>query len=114
MASIAAFFRQCTPGGVYLIAGTPAYWRTSSNDMDQNLEFVNVWLSEFDAISPWMVGRFSDEHEAENFAEVVLKPDADLLKQRNKQGIGRKIDYIPVVFPGGSVSGSIYSLCRLY
>jgi hypothetical protein len=104
VAAIAAFFRQNTPGGAYLIAGTPAHWRTSSRDADRNPAFLDVWLNEFDAISPQSVGHFSDEREADAFAEDVLKPDVDFLKQRAEQGVGKRIDYLPVVFPGTSVS----------
>jgi hypothetical protein len=96
--------RELPVFGVYLIAGTPAHWRTSSSDADPNSEFVDVWLNEFDAISPWTVGRYSNEDEADRFAEDNLKGDVEFLKKRNEQGSGSKVDYMPVVFPGGSVS----------
>jgi hypothetical protein len=104
VAAITTFFRNNTPGGAYIIAGTPTYWRTSTNDADRNPQFVDVWLNEFDAISPWTVGRYGNEDEADKFAEERLKEDVELLKKRDEQGTGRKVDYIPVVFPGGSVS----------
>jgi hypothetical protein len=86
------------------MAGTPAYWRTSSNDADRNPEFLDVWLNEFDAISPWTIGRYGNEEEADRFAEKNMKGDVELLKKRNEEGSSRKVDYIPVVLPGGSVS----------
>ena len=104
VAAVASFFRNNTPGGAYLIAGTPAHWRTSSSDADPDPGFVEVWLNEFDAISPWTVGRYGNEDEADRFAEERLKGDVELLRKRSEQGSGSKIDYIPVVFPGGSVS----------
>ena len=107
--AVAAFFRRNTPGGAYLLAGTPAHWRTSSRDADLNPALLDVWLNEFDAISPQSVGHFRDEREADAFAEEVLKPDVELLKHRVEQGVGKKIDYIPVVFPGASVSARIAS-----
>jgi hypothetical protein len=91
-----------TPGGVYLIAGTPAHWRTSSGDADRNAEFVKVWLNEFDSISPWTVGRYGDGCAADKFAEEQIRGDLDLLRKHNEEG-GRKLEYMPVILPGGSV-----------
>jgi len=95
-------FRNVTPGGAYIMAGVPAYWRTSEGDADRNPEFLTVWLNEVDAISPWTIGRYSSEHEADLFAENRMKGDSELLKKRADEGF-RKVDYVPVVFPGGSV-----------
>ncbi|KAJ2933265.1 hypothetical protein H1R20_g3825, partial [Candolleomyces eurysporus] len=100
--NIAQFFRNATPGGVYLMAGTPTHWRTGDGDADRNPEFIDVWLNEFDAISPWTIGRFKTEDEADNFAEGRMKADADLIQRRNSEGRWKRVDYIPVVFPGGS------------
>jgi hypothetical protein len=101
--SVISFFRNSTPGGAYIFGGAPAYWRTSSNDADRNPGFLNVWIDEFDAISPWTVGRYTSEDEADNFAETNLIGDVDLLKKRTEQG-HKRVDYVPVVLPGGSVS----------
>jgi hypothetical protein len=102
--AITAFFRNTTPGGVYIVAGTPSYWRTSMGDADRNPDHVNVWLNDFDAISPWSVGRYGNEAESDRFTEERTKGDVELLRKRNEESSGRKVDYIPVVFPGGSVS----------
>ena len=102
--AIANFFRSATPGGAHIMAGTPAHWRTAESDADRNPEFLDVWLNEFDAISPWTVGRYGNEQEADDFAETKMKGDTELIKKRNEEGIYRRIDYIPVVLPGGSVS----------
>jgi hypothetical protein len=99
--AVTSFFRSSTPGGAYIIAGTPAHWRTSESDADRNPEFLDLWLNEFDAISPWTVGRYSNEDDADRFAEEKIKPDIELLKKRADEG-HKKIDYIPVVLPGGS------------
>lgn len=85
------------------MAGTPAHWRTAESDADRNSEFLDVWLNDFDAISPWTVGRYNSERDADNFAETKMKGDVELLKKRNEEGRWRKVDYIPVVLPGGSV-----------
>lgn len=106
--SIAHFFRNATPGGAYLMAGTPTHWRTAEGDADRNPEFVDVWLNEFDAISPWTIGRYKTEEEAEAFCEHKMKADANLIKRHNEGGRSRRVDYIPVVFPGGSVSHPLF------
>ncbi|KAH0590020.1 hypothetical protein H2248_000198 [Termitomyces sp. 'cryptogamus'] len=100
--AITTYIRNVTPGGAYIMAGTPAHWRTATSDADRNPEFLDVWLNEFDAISPWTVGRYGNEKEADNFAETKMKGDVELIKKRNEEGCWRKIDYIPVVLPGGS------------
>lgn len=103
-----AFIRNNTPGGAYIMGGGPAYWRTSDNDADRNPEFVNAWLEEFDAISPWTIGRFGSPEHADRYAEQVVKGDLELIRKRNEEaerGVPqrRHIDFIPVIFPGGSV-----------
>lgn len=95
------------------MAGTPTHWRTSESDADPDPGFLKVWLNEFDAISPWTVGRYRSDEDIERFAETKMKGDMDLLKRQLENG-GRKIDYIPVVLPGGTVSllTLYYSGCR--
>src|ERR1700709_630169 len=78
--SIANFFRSSTPGGAYLMAGVPGHWRTSTSDSDRNPEFLRVWTEEFDALSPWTVGRYGSEEDAERWGKEKVKPDFDLLK----------------------------------
>ncbi|KAG6373259.1 hypothetical protein JVT61DRAFT_6886 [Boletus reticuloceps] len=99
--AVAGFFRSFTPGGVYLVAGIPGHWRTSTSDADRNPEFVQVWTECFDAISPWTVGRYGNEVEADQWGQGRLKADADYLNRLAADG-GPKVDYIPVVLPGGS------------
>lgn len=106
--AVTDFIRNNTPGGVYIMGGSPAHWRTSTSDADRNPEFVNVWLECFDAISPWTIGRYGDVDGADWFAEHNVKGDVELIKKRNEefeQGVPnrRHIDYIPVILPGGSV-----------
>ncbi|KAI0078516.1 hypothetical protein K474DRAFT_1660324 [Panus rudis PR-1116 ss-1] len=105
--AITSFIRDNTPGGAYIVAGTPAHWRTSEHDADPNPEFVNVWLEEFDAISPWTVGRYNTLEDADRFAEEKIKGDVELIRRKNEdfengRGGKRRVDYIPVVLPGGS------------
>lgn len=104
--SIIKFFRTITPGGAYIFGGAPSCWRLSEGDADRHPEFVDVWLNEFDAISPWTIGRYRNEKEADKFAETKMKGDMELIKRRNEE-TGKKVDYVPVVHPGGSVSLSL-------
>ena len=81
----------------------PAHWRTSTGDADRNPDFVEVWLDCFDAISPWTVGRYGNIADADRFAEEKIAGDVKLINERNKTvRSGRRLDYIPVVLPGGS------------
>lgn len=83
------------------MAGSPTHWQTLAGDADPNPDFLPVWYNEFDAISPWTVGRYHDEESADRFArEKIAKDLAALDDPRNTKG--RKVDYIPVVFPGAS------------
>ena len=84
------------------MAGAPAHWRTSDSDADRNPEFVNIWMECFDAISPWTVGRYSDQASADTFAEDRIQGDAKLIGTWATTH-GKRLDYIPVVHPGGSV-----------
>lgn len=64
---------------------------------------MEVWLDCFDAISPWTVGRYGNIADADRFAEEKIAGDVKLINERNKTvRSGRRLDYIPVVLPGGS------------
>ncbi|KIL61791.1 hypothetical protein M378DRAFT_129485 [Amanita muscaria Koide BX008] len=100
--AVTSFIRSNTPGGAYIMGGAPSQWRTSEGDAERNPALLDVWLTEFDAISPWTVGRYSNEDEADRFTNERMKGDVELLKTRCESGLSKKIDYIPVVLPGGS------------
>ena len=84
------------------MAGAPAHWRTSDSDADRNPEFVNIWMECFDAISPWTVGRYSDQTSADAFAEDRIRGDVVFIGKWASTH-GKRVDYVPVVHPGGSV-----------
>ncbi|KAJ3809130.1 hypothetical protein F5876DRAFT_19019, partial [Lentinula aff. lateritia] len=102
--AIVSFFRESTPGGVYIIAGVPTHWRTSDGDSNPNPAFLNLWLESFDAISPWTVGRYRNEDDATRYSNETMKADVELITATNQiwPGPFRHVDYIPVVLPGGS------------
>ncbi|KIY43969.1 hypothetical protein FISHEDRAFT_22785, partial [Fistulina hepatica ATCC 64428] len=103
VARICEFIRANTPGGAYIVAGVPAHWRTAESDADRNSAFKEMWLSSFDAISPWTIGRYDTEAGADHFKETKMKGDAELINEWNRSGKGRfLVDYMPVLHPGAS------------
>ncbi len=79
-----------------LIGGVPANWRTLAGDSRPEAAWAKVYRS-YDVISPWLVGRFSDERGAERFAHEVVAGD---VAETHRLGLR----YLPVVFPGFSWS----------
>ncbi|KAJ7250161.1 hypothetical protein B0H12DRAFT_1121001 [Mycena haematopus] len=95
---------------VYIFAGVPSHWRTPGDgDAHADPAWARVWLGEtgaVDALSPWAVGRFGTEADVERWAVDRWGGDSDLVAQHNegleRSGAGRRVDYVPVVLPGGS------------
>lgn len=85
------FFRA---QGCAVMLGVPTGWRTLDRDSVDDPELHKV-LQLADIISPWTVGRYRDEAGVGRHAKRSWKPDIDWCKQR-------KLDYLPVVFPGFS------------
>lgn len=81
------------------MAGAPTHWQTLQGDADPDPEFLDLWYNEFDAISPWTVGRYYDQESADIFARDKIQKDIEALKKNTGS---RKVDYIPVIFPGFS------------
>jgi len=79
---------------VTLVGGIPARWRTLSRDSQTDEAWARVYRS-FDILSPWTVGRFSDEENTDRFYQNEVEPD---LAETNRLGL----EYMPVVFPGFS------------
>jgi hypothetical protein len=77
-----------------VIGGVPTGWRTLSADSKTERQWADFFRS-FDVISPWSVGRFSDEAGADRFRRTYLEPD---IAETRKLGL----EYMPVVFPGFS------------
>ena len=76
--------------GFYVIGGVPTNWLSGTIDSYDN--YLQVYRS-FDMISPWSVGRFKTNEEANRFKLKYLKPDQEYCA-------ANKIAYQPVVFPG--------------
>jgi chitodextrinase len=81
--------------GCYVIGGVPTHWRLGTDD--SRAGYLDVYHA-FNMISPWMVGRISDNAGADWFYTNRVLPDlADL----NPRGI----DYQPCVIPGDLAAG---------
>jgi hypothetical protein len=89
--TIIDYFRAA---GCTVLGGVPTYWRTLTGDSQTNAGWAAVYRS-FDVLSPWMVGRYSTEAQADSYKAATLLPD---LAECQADGI----DYLPVVFPGYS------------
>ena len=80
--------------GVTVMGGVPTYWRTLKNDSYTNAAWTPVYLS-FNVLSPWAVGRYSNNTGADGYTSGITVPDLAECKSNG-------IDYLPVVFPGFS------------
>lgn len=80
-------------GGCSVLLGVPTYFRTFGRDCVDD-PFLHELMGKADIILPWTVGRYSDPDGIEQH-KAVLKQDLDWLSER-------KLDYMPVVFPGFS------------
>mmetsp|Transcript_4746 Transcript_4746/g.9943 ORF Transcript_4746/g.9943 Transcript_4746/m.9943 type:complete len:447 (-) Transcript_4746:221-1561(-) len=80
--------------GLSVVGGVPTHWRTLDGDSKTDPAWMDMYHS-FDVISPWTVGRYSDESGVDDFFSTQIEPDVAALA-------GTDIDYYPVVFPGYS------------
>lgn len=80
--------------GCTVMLGIPSGWRTLDRDAlpDPQLHAI---LAEADILSPWTVGRYRDPAGAKRHAKRYWAPDLKWCRER-------KIDFLPVVFPGFS------------
>jgi hypothetical protein len=76
--------------GCYVIGGVPTWWRQSISDSKTN--FLSVYTN-FNMISPWMVGRFNDAAGSDSYRTSVNQGD---IAYCNSHGI----DYQPCIVPG--------------
>jgi hypothetical protein len=79
---------------VTLVGGVPAHWRTLDGDAKPDAAWAPVYRS-FDVLSPWTVGRFSDDAGADAYRVSALAPDLAAAKAAGQR-------YMPVLFPGFS------------
>jgi len=77
-----------------VMGGLPTYWRTLNNDAQSDPAWSAVFRS-FDILSPWAVGRYSDDAGADNFRVNLILPDMTAVAAAGRE-------YMPVIFPGFS------------
>ncbi|MGE0801056.1 MAG: glycoside hydrolase family 71/99-like protein [Lautropia sp.] len=92
--ALMADLRRGSTPGVLLIGGIPSGWRNANGDSRTGAEWATLYRS-FDVISPWSVGRYSDEASNLGYVQGLVIPD---LEETTRLGIG----YLPVVYPGFS------------
>lgn len=80
--------------GCAVMLGVPYYWRTLDHDCIQDPQLHEL-IARADIVSPWAVGRLGTPQDAAHRIEKILKPDVAWCAER-------KIDYLPVIFPGFS------------
>lgn len=88
--------------GFSLLIGADSRWRTRTGP---GADEVRAILAEAEAVSPWMVGRFSSK-EVEAYYRDTVRPDFEWCRER---GIG----FLPVAFPGfswGNLKGRDFDL----
>lgn len=89
--ALLGFFRN---QGCAVMVGVPCYWRTQTRDSIRDPKLLEL-IALADIVSPWSVGRFSTPELAAQRVETQLKPDLAWCRER-------KLDYLPVAFPGFS------------
>ncbi len=92
---LVAFFKN-NPDPKYqvtLMGGVPTWWRILQNDSLTDPGWAEYYCA-LNIISPWTVGRFRNEVEAETYKFTMMQD----LAAANQCGA----EYMPVVFPGTS------------
>jgi len=85
-----------------VVGGVPKSWRTleegGDSIRDERFEWGDVYRS-YDVISPWSVGRYSDNNSADVYKNNYIIPDLAHTTQIEKT-------YMPVIWPGYSFHNS--------
>jgi hypothetical protein len=80
--------------GCAMMLGVPTGWRSQDRDAVKD-PALHELLALADVLSPWTVGRYRNPSEAKRHGEKTWLPDVAWC-------VERKIDFLPVVFPGFS------------
>ena len=81
-------------GGLTILGGLPTYWREGVGDASPDPAWRAIW-PHIDVLSPWTVGRFSDDDGVQTYDRQVLAKDIEEAKRLH-------VEIMPVVFPGFS------------
>ena len=85
---------QLKADGCTVMLGVPTGWRTNERDAIKDPALQDV-LALADILSPWTIGRYRTPEQAAKHGEKTWAPDVAWCE-------GRKIDFLPVVYPGFS------------
>jgi len=88
---LVAFLKE---NGCSVMIGVPSFWRELDRDAVNDPALHNI-IQLADVVSPWTVGRYRNPNEAKRHGEKTWQPDIAWCAER-------KIDFLPVVFPGFS------------
>jgi hypothetical protein len=80
--------------GCTVMVGVPTWWRERKSDAVSDPALHDV-IAAADIVSPWAVGRLRNTNDVSRHAEHEIKPDIAWCAER-------KLDYMPVVYPGFS------------
>ncbi len=78
----------------YVMGGVPSRWRTLEGDSESDPAWANIYNS-LDMISPWTVGRYSNQSGIDGWKNDRLIPDLNTC-------FSNGVDYMPVIWPGFS------------
>ena len=93
--SLIEFFnREAIEGGCSVMVGVPTYWRTLDRDTIADARLHEV-MALADVVSPWTVGRYRTPEQARQHSQRIVPEDLAWCEER-------KLDYLPVAFPGFS------------
>lgn len=81
-------------GGLALMIGVPSFWRTQTRDAVAD-SALHELIQLADVVSPWTPGRYRTPETAAAHATAVWQPDIAWCRER-------RIDFLPVAFPGFS------------
>lgn len=87
--------QQLRADGMCVMAGVPYGWRTLERDAVKAPRLLEILTDSVDVISPWSVGRYSNETDARSQIARLQPADAAWCRERGKS-------YLPVIFPGFS------------
>lgn len=86
-------------GGVTVLGGVPAGWRTGTRDATPG--WTDIWPL-LGVVSPWTVGRYNDKASMDAYRREFTAPD---MTETRRIGV----DYMPVIFPGFSWTHSMHA-----
>ncbi|HEX2751355.1 MAG TPA: glycoside hydrolase family 71/99-like protein, partial [Verrucomicrobiales bacterium] len=88
------FKNDAAPGGCTVMLGVPTFWRTLERDAITDPVLHEI-IASADVVSPWTVGRYNSPKDAGSYVKKTVGTDLAWCREK-------KLDYLPVAFPGFS------------